>query len=124
MDLQPIPSKLKYVTIPLRISSVLYLIIGLLYGGALLFAPSTFWDMPKEESIIIAVTGGVTIVLCIAFAIFMEVTIRFLKKGAFWAWVAGICIAGLYLPSLFLLLGVFMLIGALNDEVKEFCAKK
>lgn len=118
------PSKLKYVTIPLRISSIVYLLIGLLYGAALLFVPSTSWDMPQDEFIIIAITGVMTIVLCIAFLIFIELTIHFLKKGAYWAWIAGICLAGLYLPSIFFIMGVFMLIGALDNDVKEFCSQK
>lgn len=80
--------------------------------------------MPKEEFFIIAATGVLTILLCVALVVFIEVTIHFLKKGAYWAWICGICTAGLYLPSLFLLLGVFMLIGLLDEGVKEHCAKK
>lgn len=118
------PSKLKFVTIPLRISSVIYLLIGLLYGAALLFLPGSFWDMPQDEFIIVAITGVMTIVLCFSFLIFIELVIYFLKKGAYWAWIAAICLAGLYLPSIFLLLGVFMLVGALDEEVKAFCMKK
>lgn len=118
------PEKLKYVTIPLRFSSIIYLLIGLLYGAALLFVPKESWDMPQDEFIIIAVTGVLTLVFCAACVIFIELTISFLKKGAYWAWIAAICLAGLYLPSIFILFGVFMLIGLLDNEVKEYCAKK
>ena len=47
-----------------------------------------------------------------------------LKNGKYWAWIAGICIAGLYIPSAFFVLGIIMLIGLLEDDVKNFCAKK
>ena len=64
-------------------------------------------------------------VFIIPFVVFLEFVIAHLKQGKFWAWVAGIAIGGLYTPSLFLPLGVFILAGLLSDGCRQsFMNKK
>jgi hypothetical protein len=118
------PKKLSFVTVSLRISSIIYILISVIYTlGLLLFPKDELASDPVELGIIIG-TGVLTIILCILLVVFIEVVINALKKGKQWAWIAGICLGGLYVPSLFLVLGVCMLIGLLDEEVKQFCEKK
>ena len=116
-----IPKSMKMVTIPIHISAVLYSLIAL--GSlAILFIP-----MPGEDDIdlfVLRITWGIMCIVSVALVIFLEIVVMALKKGHFWAWIAGICIAGLYIPSGFMILGIIMLIGLLREEITEFCKKK
>lgn len=44
----------------------------------------------------------------------IELVAHGLRRRRFWAWVAGLCIFGIYVPSLFLPLGVLGLWGLLD----------
>lgn len=116
-----IPKSLKFVTIPLRISSILYLLIAL--GGLVfVFAPMQIED--PVEVVILRVTWALISLMSVGLTVFIEIVIKSLKKGTFWAWIAGLCLAGLYIPSAFAVLGIFMLIGLLKEEIKDFCSRK
>ena len=55
-------------------------------------------------------------VLFIGFGIFIEYVIKELKEYKYWAWIAGIIISALYI---FALLGIFSLIGLLQEETRN-----
>lgn len=106
------------VTVPIHISAVLYFLIGLA-GLVIVFFP--FVNDNNVNLVFLRITWGFMSLLCFGIIIFLEIVIKNIKKGKFWAWVAAICIAGLYIPSLFFLLGIIMLIGLMKQEVKDFC---
>ena len=116
-----IPKTLKLATIPLRISSILYLLVAVL-GFVFLFAGGD--DCPPELAVIMGITWLFTAAMSIGMIVFIEIVIKALKNGKYWAWIAGLCLAGLYISSAFLLLGVFMLIGLLKDDTKKHCSRK
>jgi hypothetical protein len=81
-------------------------------GCLVLFRFVGFVD--KDDAGLVAlVVGLVMLVTCVALAIGIEVVAFGLRRRKFWAWVAGLCIFGLYLPSLFLPLGALGLWGLL-----------
>lgn len=87
----------------LHISAVLYVLVGLLM----------FPLLADEE-------GGRTMAIamfafCVACAIGAEVVAWGLWRRKFWAWVAGLCVFGLYTSSLFLPVGAFGLWGLLDE---------
>lgn len=118
------PSKLKWITIPLHLSAVAYVIVALFSALAFLGFPVMLEGSPDYEVAIMVVTMVLMVVLSVGMIIFIELVVAHLKKGKFWAWVAAICLAGLYIPSLYFPMGIFMIIGLVNEEVKEFCSKK
>lgn len=89
----------------LHISAVLYLIVGVLMFP--LF-------MADDESGLGMVFAIVLFALCLALITGIEVVAYGLRRRKFWAWVAGLCIFGLYTPSLFLPLGALGLWGLLD----------
>ena len=60
----------------------------------------------------------------IAIVIFVEIVIKSLKNNKFWAWVAGLIICGLYVPSLFIILGIIGLVGLLDKDVRKDFLKR
>ena len=60
-------------------------------------------------------TGYVALaVFCLCLAAGVEVIAHGIRKRQFWAWVAGLCVFAVYLPSLFLPLGGLGLWGLLD----------
>ncbi len=91
----------------LRISTIIYYLIFIAcVVGAMLLPDND--DFPPLLLIIMAV-------FTLPFVVFLEFVIAHLKQNRFWAWVAGVAVGGLYAPSLFLPLGVFILVGLLSD---------
>jgi hypothetical protein len=96
----------------LRISAILYylIIVGCVAGAFLL--PS---DSEEFSPLVLWLLAGFTL----PFVIFIEVVIAHIKRRRFWSWVAGIALGGLYTPSLFLPLGVMILVGLLAEGAKN-----
>jgi hypothetical protein len=93
--------KIGMAIVCLHISAVLYLLVGLLLVL-----------MANEAA------GGTAIcllVFCVALAGGIEVVVSGLHQRKFWAWIAGLCIFGMYVPSLFLPLGALGLWGLLDN---------
>lgn len=88
--------RLGVAAICLHISAVIYVIVGLALLGYFLWPQPT--GMPPEVGLICCI-----IFLALAFGI--EVVARGLRRRKYWAWVAGVCICTLYLPTLNLPLG-------------------
>ncbi len=96
----------------LHISAALYLLVGV---GLLLFLRS------EDETGSGLAVGVAFLVLCLALISGIEFVVYGLQRRKLWAWVAGLCIFGLYLPSLFLPLGALGLWGLLDSgSRKEF----
>jgi len=100
--------KLNKTIIVLHISAVIYFLLGI----ALLTLTILPRYIPYGALLLIALVS-------IAIGVFVEIIIKGLKDNKFWAWVAGLIISGLYVPSLFIILGIIGLIGLLDKEVRK-----
>lgn len=105
--------KLNKTIIVLHISAVIYLLAGVMLLIFSFFLPSVLDGEPFFKT-----TFVLSAVLSIAFGIFVEIVIKSLKKHKFWAWITGIIICGLYIPSIFIILGIIGLVGLLNKDVR------
>ena len=88
----------------LHISAVIYALLG-----GVMFSVFRMYDLNDVPWLSTA-----TLALCLLLAAGIEVVVWGLKRRKFWAWIAGICLFGLYLPSLFLPLGWLGLWGLLD----------
>ena len=59
--------------------------------------------------------GGV----CLALVLGIELVAYGIHRRGFWAWIAGLCIFAVYVPSLFFPLGVLGLWGLLDGGSRE-----
>ena len=93
----------------LHISAALYVVAGLglyaLFSGDLAHSP--------ELGSGAETFGAVIAVFCIALAVGVEVVAYGVHRRKFWAWIAGLVVFGLYLPSAFFPLGALGLWGLL-----------
>lgn len=109
---------LRLVTFSLWTSSALYVLSGL--AMAVFFA-----FMAKEEkdgAIAFIILGFASLGACLGMAVFAGVVAWQLGERKFWAWICALILGGLYVPSLFIVLGVLVLLGALRrDVVAWFC---
>jgi hypothetical protein len=85
---------------------VLYLLVGLLM--LVLF-------QSIDESGRGLTLGVGMFVFCLALIAFIELVAYGLGQRKFWAWVAGLCIFGMYAPSVFFPLGALGLWGLLDS---------
>ena len=114
------PPPLGLMTIPLYISAVIYLLIGL--GVIVLGAFVGLGDGQGEQSVafvaLCIMIFGALLSFCLAgFIIFFTGKLRQRKK---WAWITAIAFGALYTPSAFIFMGVPILIGALKPEVQAW----
>lgn len=117
MQYQTMPATLNKTIICFRISAVIYFLMGLGAWAVLPLVLVYKLSMGLGELIIIMGIGGFSILLGVG----VEVVIWHLKRGKNWAWVAGICLAGIYIPSAFLPLGILALLGLLDAPSKAYC---
>lgn len=112
-----IPKQMKMVTIPLHVSAMLYAVV--MVGAWLLISMVA----QEEEFSRMEATAiqAIVALLCISLIVFIEVVVEALKKGTKWSWIAALVLTVLYIPSAFLPLGVFMLVGLLKPEVQDHC---
>lgn len=89
----------------LHISAVLYLLAGVLMFPLFLADDETGFGL--------AFAAGL-LVFCLTMIVGIEFVAYGLGRRRFWAWVAGLCIFGVYVPSAFLPLGVLGLWGLLD----------
>lgn len=106
------PERLSLALWGLRLSQAFYLLL-------LLCTPLPLFLAKGEEKLWIFLwttccMGG----LAIACAVGIEVVVRGLQQHKYWGWIAGLCIAGLYIPSLFLPFGIMILIGLLDQQTQ------
>ena len=103
------------VTIPFRISSVLYFILG----AAFFIMALVGFSNGSEDSLLAGSFLFIMALFCIALGVFVEIVIYHFKKKKYWAWIAALIIAGLYIPSIFIVLGIIPLIAILDKETKD-----
>jgi hypothetical protein len=117
--------KIIFATVSLHLSAFLYFLVGL--GMLALFV---FWlpfehaasEMPQRRQLGTGQRDDVGLgiglfmfLFCLALIVGIEVVAYGLERRKFWAWIAGLCIFGLYVPSLFFPLGAFGLWGLLDE---------
>ena len=88
----------------LQVSALLYLLVGLL-----MMALSTDPEAEIDSRLAVGI-----LVLCLVVIVGIEIVAYGLHRRKFWAWVAGLCIFAIYLPSLFLPLGALGFWGLLD----------
>lgn len=66
-----------------------------------------------------AVMFGVFALLCAGFAAVNFVGAWGVKKRTKWGWIVGICLGGLYAPSICLPFGAVILYGLLNERTRK-----
>jgi len=108
---EPPEGRIRLTILALRISEGLYVLIALCFP----IVAISFPEVLEEYPIWIGICTGL---LTVGIAVFLEVVVRSLQRRKFWAWVAGLCLSGLYVPSLFLPLGVMGLIGLLDPATR------
>ncbi|GEM_PF-5136446 len=113
-----LPGRLRLVVVCFRISTVLYILLGLFaIVGPTFLIPS----LPPEEAAvagIFVIFGLIFGLVSIGIAIGVEVVVWYLKQLRYWAWVTAIVISALYLTSIFLPLGILGLLGLLDAETQ------
>jgi hypothetical protein len=105
-------SKLSLALLGLRISTILYYLIML---GCVVWS----FVPPVDPEFNHAIFAWVLFLFLIPFVVFLEILILHLKRRKYWAWIAGLVVAALYAPSLFLPLGIMMFVGLLSRETIE-----
>jgi hypothetical protein len=90
----------------LHISAVIYLLLGFLFFG-LSYIPDIRDELPD-------LFGTVALIFCLILFAGIEFVASGIRSRRFWAWVSGLCVFGLYVPSLFLPLGALGLWGLLS----------
>lgn len=103
--------KLNKTIVVLHITAVIYFLLGI----ALLTIFPRYAYIPGASFIALVSIG---------FGVFVEIIVNGLKNNKFWAWVAGLIICGLSVPSLFIILGIIGLIGLLDKDVRKDFLKK
>jgi len=103
---EAVQHRLGMAIVCLHISAILYLLIGLLA-----FPLLTALDESGEAT----PTALFLLLTCPAMVVGIEAVVYGLRRRKFWAWVVGIILFGLYVPSLFLPLGAFGLWGLLDE---------
>lgn len=104
--------KLGLALLGLRISTILYYLMML---GCLVWASVPSDDREFDHTLL----AWVLFICLVPFVVFLEILIFHLKRRKYWAWVAGLVVAALYAPSLFLPLGVMIFVGLLSCGTRE-----
>ena len=105
---------IKATTISLRISSVLFLILGIFFVPIFLFFDYFFID-----DFMFSFWTYFLLILILGMIVFIEVVIASLKKQKKWSWFAALVICGIYIPSAFIILGIIGILPLLKEEVKN-----
>lgn len=108
--------KIRLAYLAFHISAAIYVLLALAAVGGLVFISTL--NLNAFDQLLIQAMIGCFALFCIAIAVFVEIVVSALKRNRFWAWVAGLVISGLYVPSLFLPLGVMGLVGLLDENVR------
>jgi hypothetical protein len=112
-----IPNKLKWITIPMHLSAVAYLFVMVLFISLFSYG---MHDAHLDEDFLF-IFNLIIVLVCLSLIVLIEIIIVYLKKGKKWAWIAAICFCFLYIPSIYLPFGIFMIIGLIDRDVREFC---
>lgn len=96
------PHRIGLAIASLHISAALYALIA---GLFVILCCQSDVDLP-----ITILMGG----FCLALTLGLELIVLGLRRRRFWAWLVGLCVFAIYVPSLFLPLGALGLWGLLD----------
>lgn len=102
---------IKPTIVCLRISSIIYILLGLV------MIPFGFFAFSVDFF-----SGFILLLFCpfsIGIGVFIEIVIAGLKKKKKWTWMAALILCIMYIPSAFVILGVIGIIPLFKDEVKK-----
>ena len=105
---------IKPTTISLRISSILYLMLGLFFGLIFLFFDHYFID-----DFMFSFWTYFLLIFTLGIIVFIEIVIASLKKRKKWSWFAALIICAIYIPSAFIILGIIGIRPLLKEEVRS-----
>lgn len=108
-------TRLSWTILCLHISAVLYLVMAFFFPILL--------SLIQPDEARGRIIGLVLLVVALLMAIGIEVIAAGLKRHRFWAWVAAVIVCGLYIPSFFIILGVFGLWGLLDRGTRALFFK-
>lgn len=120
------PRSLKPALICLHISTALYVLVGIIFaflGVAGLFGVAPPSQDPVEKYMLWGFLF-LFVFISLGMAIFIEIVCKHLKQGKYWAWIAALILFGLYVPSLFIVLGIVGLLSLLKPETRAFFGQK
>lgn len=100
-------SLIKPAIICIRIASIIYLLIAVLLVGIGFFL--------KEDMFIFILYS----VLILPIVFWCEITILGLKKTKYWAWVSSIIMFAMFIPSLFIVIGIVGIKTMLSEPVRN-----
>ncbi len=100
----------------LRIIEGFYIFIALGFFSMILFLVTE--DSPQKIGLVFFI---ISFLIMMGLVIFLGYIVKDLRRKKFWAWVAGVCIFGLCLPTIFLPIGILGLFWLLKPEVRHEC---
>lgn len=109
---------IKLAHIAFHIGAFLYALLGVLLvllADGIIQLPGDQSSMNSPASFMLGTMG----VFCLALAAICEVVVWGLKRGRFWAWVAGLILSSIFVFSIFLPLGVMGLVGLLEEPTRK-----
>jgi len=101
--------RLESVDVCLHIAAYLYAFLGIALLGYAVNQPAQAQSADPEAFML-----AILAVLSFVFAALPAIIAWGLRRRRFWAWVSGVILFGIYLPTVFLPLGVIGLRGLLN----------
>lgn len=110
--------KLNKTVLCLRISSIIYFILGIIW---IIFSLAGFFGYYTNDAD--NITSAIILIIFWFFGIwiwiFIEKTIEWLRNKKPWSWIAAIIISWIYVTSIFFILWIIWLIWLLNKEIKD-----
>ncbi len=109
------PPRLKMTLISFHISAVLYVLLGVGYGFFFARFPQAM-ELSPSFGLMMGVSVGV---VCVLLAAGIEVVVAGLKQRKYWAWITGLVLCALFIPSCwFTVPGGLALWGLLDPETR------
>lgn len=104
------PRRIAIASACLHLGAAIYVLLGLI-AVALSYTPAYSDEIP-------VVLGRIVLAFSVGIAVGFEAVAWGLRRSRFWAWVAGLCIFALFVPSPFLPLGVVGLWAILSPGTR------
>ncbi|HUP22797.1 MAG TPA: hypothetical protein VNB06_07640 [Thermoanaerobaculia bacterium] len=111
------PGRLRLATTALTVSAAIYGVLGLALVVLVAITGLPTFSDPGEKGVLLG-TGAVWVLFCLALAVLASGVAWGLRRRQTWAWIAGLCLFAIYVPSLFLPLGVMGLWGLLDPSTR------
>ncbi len=120
-----LPPVIKKAIIALHVTAAINALAALLFFiFIIVFIFIGVSDFVPDGDMLTSIVGLVYLMMIdgilLGMAIFTEIVIHQLKQGRYWAWIAGMIISGINLPSLYFVLGLFGILGLANKTVAKY----